>query len=471
MATFTSLGIGSGLDLNNMVTQLVALERAPLKPMQAAATKLQTQVSAFGQMSSLLSTLQDSANKLTDPTLWTQATVSSSDATSVAVSGGSSAALGNFSVGVQALAANQTLVSGTTFAAATDTVGAGTLTLTKGSWNAGQTAFTAGAGPAVAVTLTSTDTVQTLRDKINAAGAGVTATLVTDATGVRLSLRSNDSGVTNGFRLTTADAALAGFAYDPPSGAGGMALTQAATNAKATINGIAVESANNTLDSVVQGLTLQLNKVTSSPVSITAAADKASVQSSIKSFADAFNALAKYIADQTKYDAASKTAGTLQGDSAATSMQKQLRSIVSQASGATTAFAHLSDIGLSLQRDGTLQVNAGKLAAATDQLATLKQAFANTDVATPANNGFARRFADLAQKALGVNGLLTTRKDGLQRLISKNSDDQTALNNRVDLFQQRLVAQYTALDANVAKLNALQGYVTQQIAQMNKSGA
>ncbi|MFX8747359.1 flagellar filament capping protein FliD, partial [Acinetobacter baumannii] len=87
------------------------------------------------------------------------------------------------------------------------------------------------------------------------------------------------------------------------------------------------------------------------------------------------------------------------------------------------------------------------------------------------NNGFARRFADLAQNALGVNGLLTTRKDGLQRLISKNSDDQTALNNRVDLFQQRLVAQYTALDANVAKLNALQGYVTQQIAQMNKSGA
>jgi flagellar hook-associated protein 2 len=472
MATITSLGVGSGLDLNSMVTQLVALERRPLTQLQTQATKLQTAVSSFGQISSLLSTLQTASNALTDPTLWTQSAVASSDITAVAVSGGSGTAAGSYAVDVQDLAASQTLASGTAYAASTDLVGSGTLTLQLGTWDAAQANFTAKTGSiATPILVTATDTVATLRDKINAAGVGVTASLVTDASGVRLSLRSTATGAENGFRAGSGSATLAAVAYDPPNVAGGMALKQPAANAVATVNGIDIVSASNEITGVVDGLTLTLNKKTATAVTVTATPDRSSVTTAIQNFAQAYNALASYIGSQTKYDATSKVGGPLQGDSATNTLQGQLRAVLGSSSGASATFGRLSDVGLQVQRDGTLLVNTNKLTSATANLAELKKAFTNTDSANAANNGFARRYATLAMQVLGVDGTVATHTAGLQKLISKNGDDQTRLNDRVDAFQARLVAQYTAMDANLAKLNSLSSYVTQQVALWTKASS
>jgi flagellar hook-associated protein 2 len=479
MATFTSLGIGSNLNLNDMVTQLVALERAPLTQMQKQATSLQTQVSAFGKIQSLFSDLQSASNKLTDASQWNRTVASSSDSSAVTTSGGAGAAAGNYSISVQRLAANQTVASGTALSAATDLVGAGTLTLRTGSWSDDRSTFTPGSAALIDIDVTATDTLQSLRDKINASGGGVTATLVTDASGVRLSLRSSASGQDNGFQLTATDSdgnhtdnsGLSRFAYDPEGGTNGLQFKQAGSNALAVVNGVDIESATNDLSGAIDGLTLKLSKVTTSPITLTVTRDSDSVTTAIKSFADAYNALATYISQQTKYDAGSKTGGPLQGDSAATSLQTQMRAILASASGASAAFPRLSDIGLQVTRDGTLSVDSSKLSSAVGKLDELKKAFANNDATTSANNGFARRYADLATRVLGVDGTLTTRTDGLRKLISKNSDDQDKLNDRVDRFQTRLVAQYTAMDANLAKLNALSSYVTQQLNALSASSS
>jgi flagellar hook-associated protein 2 len=473
MATITSLGIGSGLDLNKMVTQLVAIERQPLTQMQAQASKLQTQVSSFGQISSLLSTLQAASNKLTDATLWSQSAATSSDTGTVSVSGGSGAAAGDYSVVVRGLAASQTLVTGTAYGASTDLIGSGTLTLHLGTWNATQSSFTAKTGSEdMPITVTNTDTVQTLREKINAANMGVNASIITDASGVRLSLRSTATGAENGFSVTAlGTAGLAALAFDPPHGANGMVLKESAANAHATVNGIAVESASNTLTGVVEGLTLTLNKENATAVTVSARPDRASVTTAIKSFADAYNALASYIGTQTAYDATAKIGGVLQGDSATNTLQSQLRSVLGSTSGASSTFAHLSDLGLEVQRDGTLSIDQTKLDSAANNLTELKKAFANSDSTNPAKNGFARRYATLAMQVLGVGGTVTSHAAGLQTLISKNADDQTRLNDRVNSFQARLVSQYTAMDANLAKLNALSSYVTQQVAIWTKSSS
>jgi flagellar hook-associated protein 2 len=470
LATITSLGVGSGLDLNSMVTQLVALERRPLTQLQTQATKLQTAVSSFGQISSLLGTLQTASNALTDPTLWSQSAVASSDITAVAVSGGIGTAAGNYAVTVQDLAASQTLASGTAYAASTDLVGSGTLTLQLGSWDAAQTSFTAKTGStATPITVTATDTVATLRDKINAAAVGISASLVTDASGVRLSLRSTATGAENGFRVSSGDAALAAVAYDPPNVSGGMALKQPAANALATVNGIDIESASNEITGAVDGLTLTLNKKTTTAVTVTATPDRSSVVTAIQNFAQAYNALASYISTQTKYDATAKVGAALQGDSATNTLQAQLRAALGSSSGASATFSRLSDVGLQVQRDGTLLVNTTKLTSAASNLAELKKAFANSDTGNAANNGFARRYATLARQVLGVDGTVTTHTAGLQKLISKNSDDQTRVNDRADAFQARLIAQYTVMDANLSKLSALSSYVTQQVAIWTKS--
>jgi len=481
MASITSLGVGSGLDLNTIVTQLVALERQPIQTLQTKASTLNSQISLFGKVSSLFSGLQTAANKMTDTTLWQKSIASTSDSTSVAVSSGSSAAAGSYAVSVSALAGNQTVTMDNALASSTDLVGQGRLTLQLGTWDSGMTALTDKASsPPVSIDVSATDTLESLRDKINSADAGVTASLVTDANGVRLALRSKDSGAANGFRLSVDDvdgnlidgAGLSRFAFDPPATTSGLVLKQSASNARALVNGIAVESATNDVTGAVDGLTLSLRKVTTSPVSVSVSRDRDAVMTGVKGFVDAYNAVVSFLSDQTKYDAASKSGGPLQGDAVANGLMTQLRGILNNASGASSVFGRLSDIGLASQRDGTLTINQTKLDAAVDNnLPELKKAFANSDTTTPDNNGFARRFATMASQVIASDGTVSTRTQSLQKQVTKNSDEQTRLNDRVDLFQKRLIAQYTALDANVAKLNALQSYVTQQIAQMNKSTA
>jgi|CXWL01.1.fsa_nt_gi flagellar hook-associated protein 2 len=478
MPAITSLGIGSGVDINSMVTQLVALESRPLVQLQSVAKSLNTQVSSYGTLSSLFSTLQSASTKLTSTSLWAQATASSSDETAVSVVGGASAAAGNYSVSVQAMAGAQTLASAAAFPAITELAGSGTLTLQLGSWDAGLTAFTAKPNTsAVTLDVTAADTLQTLRDKINALGAGVTASVVTDANGVRLSLRSTSTGAENGFQITAADAdgnnvdaaGLSRFAFDPPGGTTSMQHLQAAKNAQATVNGIAVVSASNDLSTVVDGLTLRLRKENFGTVDVAVSSDRTGIKAAITAFADAYNALAKNIIDQTKYDPTSKVGGPLQGDSTAGGLQRQLRELLNAGSGASTVFARLSDVGLEMQRDGTLSVNAGKLDTATGNLTELKKAFSNSDPLVPANDGFARRYATLTSQVLGLDGSLTSRTDGLRKSLAKNSDDQARVSDRVARFQQRLVAQFTAMDANLARLNSLSSYVTQTLASLNNS--
>ncbi len=480
MATITSLGVGSGLDLNSMLTQLVAVERQPLQQMQADASALQNKVSLVGQVQSLVSGLQDAANALDNPLLWSGSVATSSDSSAVSTVGSSSAAAGNYAVNVTALAQSQTLASGTTFASSSATVGSGTLTIEMGTWDATQSAFTpASGGSPVTVTVAATDTLTTVRDKINALGVGVTASLITDASGVRLSLQSTSTGAANGFRVTAADddgnnadnLGLSQLAFDPPGGATAMQFKQAAANAAATINGIDVNSASNDLSGVVAGLTLHLGRVTSSPVTVGVAADQASVTKAIQGFVTAYNALQSYITTQTKYDPTAKVGGPLQGDSTIVGLQQQLRSVLNTPSGASSMFQRLSDVGISIQRDGTLAIDQTKLGVATANLPELKKAFSTFDSANPANQGFAQRYAALATNVLGVDGSLTTHTAGLQKLISKNADDQAALNQRVDDYQARLTQQFTAMDTNLSQLNALSAYVTQQLAAMQKTTA
>ena len=479
MATITSLGIGSGLDINSMVTQLVALERRPLEAMRTQASKLQTQVSSYGKMQSLFSTLQDRANALNASTLWNRSTAKSGDETSVMAIGDSGAAAGNYSVSVQKLAKGQTAVSETGFAAATDTVGAGTVRIEIGTWGGIPLGFSGKLGAAsVDVSISATDSLSTVRDKINAANAGVTASIVTDANGSRLALRSTATGVENGFRVTTTDvgdgsnndnAGLSRLAYDPAGGATGMRSTQTAANAEATVNGIAVSSPSNELKDTLEGVTLTLRKVTTADVSVDVSTDRDSVEKAVRDFADSYNALSTYISAQTRYDDTTKVAGTLQGDSAVTSMQNRLRSLLNTPSNASASFARLTDVGLQLQRDGTIKVDAAKLTSAVGNLDELKKAFSNSDSVVEANQGFSRRFAVATTQMLDTSGSITTRTEGLRKLMTQNTGDQSRLNDRVDQFQKRLVAQYTAMDSNLSKLTALSNYVTQSLASMNKT--
>jgi len=469
MATITSAGIGSGLDIESLVSKLVSAERTPITQLAQKTEGLKTELSAFGKVQSTLATLRDAAAKLTSPSTWGGTLATSSDPTSVSVSAGAGAAIGNVSIEVSKLAQSQTLVSSTPYASSTTSVGQGSLTITLGAWGSNNTTFAdkAGASPITINIGDGQDTLTGIRDAINSANAGVTASIVNDATGARLSLRSIATGETNGFRIE-ATGGLSSLAYDPRIGVTSLIQTLPAQNARALINGIDVSSESNSLKEAIDGLNITLLKTTTIPASITVGQDKDSIKKLITDFTAAYNAVNALLREQTKYDEGNKTAGALQGDSTAVGLQNQLRSIIGGTTSLAGGIGRLAEIGLEAGSDGNLKTSETKLNTALGNLDSLKKLFMGLDGTDSSNDGFAQRIRSYIDGALSTDGRVSSRQAGLQKLIENNNKRADQLEDRVALTEARLRARYTALDTQMAKLNGLSNYVTQQLAKLGE---
>ncbi|MDH4393154.1 MAG: flagellar filament capping protein FliD [Aquabacterium sp.] len=477
VGSITSTGLGSGLNVNDILDRLMAVEQRPLQLLKTAGTALDTKLSNVARLQANFAALRDKANALTAPTLWSGTTATSADTTAVKVSTGTNAVAGSYAVNVSRLAVGQT-VSSTAQPTSASTLGEGTLTIALGAWDAGEPAagFTPKAGSsAVTIAIGAGETsLAAVRDKINSAGAGVTASLVTDASGTRLSLRSQATGSENAFRISVAETSpdgddatgLSALGYDASAAASPMARTMRAANAELTVNGIALSAASNTLTDVVDGLTLNLVKPTGGDVDVSVATDTPSVKTAITEFVSAFNTLAGFIRTQTAFNADSKTGGALQGDQGTLSLQNQLRAVLNQGSSASSAWSRLSEIGLVLKGDGTLETNAAKLDNALGNLGELKKLMSG-DGGTTAGMGFVRRFKNLADAALGSTGVFESRNAGLRASVDRNTKSQDAMEQRLEKTRLRLQAQYSALDTRMASLNNLSSYMTQQITRMN----
>lgn len=480
MATISSAGLGSGLNVDGIVTSLMAVERQPLTQMKTEAGKIDTKISAYGKIQSYVSAVRDAASSLTKATTWGDTSASSSDAAVVSATGSSSAAVGAYSVSVQQLAAGQAIAS-SPFADSAAVVGEGTLSIELGAWSADQSSFTPQASASsVSVSIAATDTLAQVRDKINSAGSGVTASIVTDSSGARLVMRSGATGEANAFRVIVTDndgnstdsSGLSGLGYDPSAGLTSMSRTRAAADARATIDGLAVTSASNTLTDAIPGVTLKLAKVSVDPVEVSVSSNTDNIKKAVTDFANAYNDLAKYLTTQTKYDASSKTAGSLQGDASVNALRSALRSLGGGSSSASATLKRLADVGLDPQSDGTLKVDATKLGdAVTSKLAEVRKLFATSTGATDADNGLAYRLRRWGDSVLGADGALTTRTDSLRRQKDSNSDKQESFELRMTQVEKRMRAQYSSLDTQMAKMNALQSYVSQQIAAMSSSSS
>lgn len=478
-AAISSAGIGSGLKVDDIITSLMAIEKKPLTALQTQAAVLDSKISAFGTLTSQLAALSDAVDKLKLPATWNAKSVVSSTPTAVgaAVSGDSAQAT-SFSVAVSQLARAQSVASSPV--ATGSGFGAGTLSIQLGSWATGSaSAFTAGSTAAVSVDVVEGDSLATIAAKINDAGAGVTATVLKDLSGERLLIRSSDTGAANGFRIQSTDdaaatgASLGALAFDPAAGATGMAANAAqyGLNAQATINGIPIDSASNTLVDTVPGLTLTLSQITTAPVEVAVGNDTTKQTDAINAFVKAYNAMNQLINAATKYDATAKSGALLQGDATTTGLQTAMRSMIGAISGGGSALQRLSDLGVSIAKDaaGDLAVDSTRLATALKDPAAVRQFFISAGGASDGNAGFATRMSGFLQSAIGSTGVLGTKTSSLQDQKATNTKSQDKLSDRLTLVEDRMRKQYTALDTKMASLNALSAYVTQQVASWNKS--
>lgn len=464
MATITGTGVGSGLDVNSIVTSLMAVEKRPLQLLQTQASTLQSKISAFGSLKGQIASLADVATRLANPANWSPMQADTSDGSSVAVTAGATATAGSHSLTVQQLAQSQVLASAP-YAASTTAVGTGTITLELGTTAAG--VFTAKSGTTpVAITIDSSNqTLAGVRDAINNAKAGVTASIINDPGGARLVLRGAD-GAANSVRLTVADgdgndtdaAGLSAIAFDPAAGAGAgrnLTQTQAAQDAKFTLDGVALTNDTNTAATALDGVTFTLKQVTTQPVSIGISVQAMAVRKNVNDFVNAYNALNSLLASQTKADPSGKARGALQADSTAVGALNALRSMlhgsVTGLAGANT----LNAAGIVLQRDGSLSTDETRLApllSNPDQLAKLfSQPQTGTDATT---GGFGVRFKAWASSLTADSGLIGSRLDGLQKSVTSNQKLQDSQQDRLDRTEARIRKQYQALDSQMNTLNA-----------------
>lgn len=372
MASISTPGIGSGLDVNGILDKLMTVERQPLVALQNKQTSFQTRLSALGSLKSSVSSFQDSVNALNTASKFTGKSATVADSTIATVSASSSAIAGSYTLQVTSLADPHRLHS-EPFTDANTVIGSGSLTFTFGTFDAG--VFTANADKSSqTVTISSNqNTLAGIRDAINQANIGVRANIVNSNGEAQLTLVTTEGGAANSLRITTTDddgthtntSGLSQLAYDPEAAAGsGQNLTQTnpATDAEVTIDGINITSSSNTLTNPVDGLTINLLKETSGAgTQITVAQDVTTAQAAVDQFVKNYNVLANQISLLTSYDADTKQAGPLNGDATARSIQSSLRNMLNQSlTGLSGTYTSLSSIGVSFQKDGTLALDSTK---------------------------------------------------------------------------------------------------------------
>ncbi|MDH4284899.1 MAG: flagellar filament capping protein FliD, partial [Gallionellaceae bacterium] len=245
----------------------------------------------------------------------------------------------------------------------------GTFSSVTGKYT-GATFTSSGAGTKTVTIDATNNSLQGIRDAINAAKIGVTATIVNDggASPYRLALSSDSIGKTNSIKISVAgDASLSSLlAHDPGNDTGqSLAETVTAQNAEFKVNGISVSKASNTISDVIQGVTLNLQKTTATPVNLTVSRDSTSIKTAVESFVKAYNDLNKVLKDVSAYDPATKKGAVLLGDSTVRMLQTQIRSALgTPVSNTGGSLSTLSQIGVSFQKDGSLVLDTGKLSSA-----------------------------------------------------------------------------------------------------------
>ena len=234
-----------------------------------------------------------------------------------------------------------------------------------------------------------------MRDAINSASAGVTASIINDGTGNRLVLASTATGAANGFRIATTDSdggnldasGLSQLAFDP-SAAGGTTQTQHvadAVNARFTLDGLSISKPDNHVTDAIAGLTLDLKTVTTASTAFTITRNTTSAAANIAAFVSAYNTIATGIASLTSYNPTTKTAGTLNGDSSMRLISTRLQGLLAAVVPTGGSITALGDIGIKFGSDGTLSVDSTKLNTAlnSDPNAVAKL-FAKTGTSTDA---------------------------------------------------------------------------------------
>ena len=438
----TAAGVGSGLDIENIVSQLMSLERRPLVALQQKTNATQTSISSFGNLKSAISSFQDKMQELGSLDAFRKFAVTSSNEEALTASADGDAAAGIYSIDVLRLAQNHKQGSNELNETATVGGGAGdSLTLTVGTGSS-------------TIDLSSARTLTSLRDAINSAAdnPGVTATILNTGNGnQRLIVTADESGYDGRVQLSSSSSAIEtalGFATTNRDELGDPIGDLAQLDAAYRVDGFDLTASSNRVSDAIDGLTLELKGIGSSTLALER--DNEAIEESAKSFVEAYNALLDTINDLRGDE--------LAGDSLLPGIARALRGVLNTAPvGLSGEFSALSQVGIRTNaQSGRLEIDSDDFADALDNdFSAVAQLFANDD------QGFAFRFDAMADYYLGTDSPIDSRVDGLNARVRRLGNEESSLEFRLERKEAALRAQYASLDSLIGGLQSTSTFLLQ----------
>ena len=462
----SALGAGTGIDTRLLIDQLVAAERsAKTAPLTAKATSLDTRISALAQVRSALQGIASSLDaRVKSGALGLVPASSDTAAVSIDRLGNGPAAAFSNSIVVNRLAASQ-LLTAPSLSDAAASVGQGTLTIafgTRTDLGGGEFTFNGGAAAPVDIVIdASNDSLAGLRDAINRSGAGVTASIISNANSASLSLRGSD-GAERAFIISAApdsgDPGLSRFAYTPGNRALNLAVP--AADADLSVDGVAVQRSSNIIDDLVSGARITLKKadvVASTRVS--AARSASDIGATLGDFATTLTAMRSVIGDFRRGATDTDAPAALANDPTARAIDQRIAGLVT-ARFTTTNGLTLRDVGLSVARDGTISYDAARFAALPASRLADAEALL-TALSAPSLSTQPNRLQSIGALAGPATG-------GLTRQRAAVTSDLAKVDVRLATYRTTLTRQYAAMDRLVAASKAVGAQLDQQIAAWGK---
>ncbi|HEY4144074.1 flagellar filament capping protein FliD [Pinirhizobacter sp.] len=440
----SAAGIGSGLDVDSIVTALVNARKAgEQNQIDNKTTTANAQLVGINALKLALSNLNGAITKLSQATTYSTYAATLSNTSIGTTSTLTSAQPGSYNVVVSQLATAQKRTSDTY--GAKDAIGEGTLTIGVGGKN-------------INVAVSATASLADIAAAINGAtgNPGVQATVVNGANGSQLLLSSTKTGVANAFTVsanaTSSDGLLA-FANQlaTPATDG----TGVAQDAKLTVDGIPATSASNNVSGVLDGVTLNLTATGTSQ--LTVAQDTSGVAQDVSDFVDAYNDYQTTVDTLESYDPNSKTSGVLLGDSMLNSVKRQVASLINGAVPGNS-IGTLANLGIKRDSTGQMSFDSAKLnATLASNPAGVRDLFSGT-------NGLATKLANVTNTLIAPSGIIATRATALTASLTRLDTQQTALDSRMSTYESMLRTQYTQLDTLMSTLNTTSSYLTKALA-------
>ena len=447
MANITSLGIGSGLQLESIIEAYIDAEAVPQEiRLQEKEDRLSLELSGVGSFKSALSSFNDILEKLTKTDAFNKQVVTSSSS-DIDVTSNGFASNGNFNVEVNQLAKG-TRLNSQNFTDSSSVVGSGTLTLANGT-------------DTFDVAIDAADNLSDIRDKINAQSEnfGVTANIINGDTGSFLVFESKVTGLANALTVTTSDASLDGISTNNTT-----SIT--AQDAKITIDGTSISNSTNEFKNTIEDVTITANKVTTvgNPSVLSISQDTENGSELINEFIAGYNTL---VNELTGLSAPKQ--GRLAFDPNVRQVKRELADIAIQAvSGVTGSIGNLNDIGLEINRDGNMQISTFSSEnilsgqerldnALENNLSDLGEVFASS-------GGIATQMAAIIDGYIASDGVLTQRQTSLNEQVSGITDEWTELETRLRSYEETLRKQFSFLDSTVSQYNATGEWLTSALA-------